>query len=130
MKNYLKHISNDAWFHRLEMIEKAFQQSNTIKAWIYLINNTLFVLQNVKRYLSFNDITGETIEAAIVFEYSIRYLLKCLHHQINRNYVGINSEDIAFVVTVPAIWGDKAKMFMREAAIKVLFKNKFQYKCT
>ena len=27
--------------------------------------------------------------------------------------------DIDFVLTVPAIWGDAAKMFMREAAIQV-----------
>lgn len=28
--------------------------------------------------------------------------------------------DINFVLTVPAIWDDTAKMFMREAAIKVI----------
>lgn len=27
--------------------------------------------------------------------------------------------DLEYVLTVPAIWGDKAKMFMREAAINV-----------
>lgn len=27
--------------------------------------------------------------------------------------------DLEYVLTVPAIWGDKAKMFMREAAIGV-----------
>lgn len=27
--------------------------------------------------------------------------------------------DVDFVLTVPAIWGDAAKMFMREAAVQV-----------
>lgn len=27
--------------------------------------------------------------------------------------------DLEYVLTVPAIWGDKAKMFMREAAVGV-----------
>lgn len=114
---------------RKTMIDIAFKQTNTIKAWMYLVNSTHF-LQNVKRCISFNDITGETIEAAIVFEYSIKYLLRCLHLQINKTFVGIHSEDIAFVLTVPAIWGDKAKMFMREAAMKVLLKNISRYTCT
>ena len=30
------------------------------------------------------------------------------------------ADDIEYVLTVPAIWGDKAKMFMREAASNVI----------
>lgn len=31
----------------------------------------------------------------------------------------VTVDDINFVLTVPAIWDDTAKMFMREAAIRV-----------
>lgn len=31
----------------------------------------------------------------------------------------LDAEDIDFVLTVPAIWGDIGKMFMREAAVQV-----------
>lgn len=58
-----------------------------------------------------------------VFAYSIRYLKNHLLQHILDRYVwgpnGLNINDIAFVLTVPAIWDDTAKMFMREAAIKV-----------
>lgn len=44
------------------------------------------------------------------------HLLKALEH-IQK--VKITVDDIYFVLTVPAIWDDTAKMFMREAAVKV-----------
>ena len=34
--------------------------------------------------------------------------------------VGVNMEDILWVLTVPAIWDDTAKMFMKEAAKLVI----------
>lgn len=42
-----------------------------------------------------------------------------LEELANRLKDEITIEDIDFVVTVPAIWDDTAKMFMREAAEKV-----------
>ena len=39
--------------------------------------------------------------------------------EVGKNYIGTKDDDIDYVLTVPAIWGDKAKMFMREAAVKV-----------
>lgn len=41
--------------------------------------------------------------------------------EIKKSIVGATCSDVEFVLTVPAIWGDKAKMFMREAAIAVCF---------
>ena len=38
----------------------------------------------------------------------------------------VNEKDIRFVVTVPAIWDDGAKQFMREASEKVIFIGKIR----
>lgn len=37
---------------------------------------------------------------------------------VSRNY-DIREDDICYIVTVPAIWSDAAKQFMKEAATKV-----------
>lgn len=62
-----------------------------------------------------------------VFAYSIRYLKdRLLQHLCVDLYEPSHNEqkieDINFVLTVPAIWDDAAKMFMREAAIRVRYK--------
>lgn len=63
------------------------------------------------------DINGRKLEAIKVFAHSIRFLKEHLMEEIKKSIVGATYADIEFVLTVPAIWGDKAKMFMREAAI-------------
>lgn len=54
-----------------------------------------------------------------MFTHSIRFLKDHLMEEIKKSIVGATCSDVEFVLTVPAIWGDKAKMFMREAAIAV-----------
>lgn len=44
------------------------------------------------------------------------HLLKTLENKLANT---ILMDDIQFVLTVPAIWDDTAKMFMREAAVQV-----------
>lgn len=57
----------------------------------------------------------------VVFSYSIRYLKEHLLEKLLTSNLGdkVTVNDIDFVLTVPAIWDDTAKMFMREAAIAV-----------
>jgi len=38
---------------------------------------------------------------------------------LKKQVSGIEQSDVMFVITVPAIWNDASKQFMREAAIKV-----------
>lgn len=61
------------------------------------------------------------MRAIIVFSYSIRYLKEHLLEKLLTSNLGdkVTVDDIDFVLTVPAIWDDTAKMFMREAAIQV-----------
>ena len=47
---------------------------------------------------------------------SIKYLKDHLLKNTRDRLSGLEEEDIQWVLTVPAIWNDAAKQFMREAA--------------
>ncbi|XP_052817995.1 amyloid-beta precursor protein-like [Mya arenaria] len=53
-----------------------------------------------------------------LFEMSIRFLRDHLVNALKKQVDGIKEFDILYVITVPAIWNDGAKQFMREAAVK------------
>lgn len=53
-----------------------------------------------------------------------RYLRKHALETINIHGLEIDEMDIHWVITVPAIWSDGAKQFMREAAHKVTILNR------
>ncbi|XP_062613904.1 heat shock 70 kDa protein 12A-like [Saccostrea cucullata] len=78
---------------------------------------------SVSRHIICKDIKGKTLEAGTVFMHCIKYLKNHLFDEIKKSLVGIPEDDIDFILTVPAIWGDKAKMFMREAALKAGIKK-------
>lgn len=64
---------------------------------------------------------GRKLSAKTVFSLAIRYLKDDLI-KISENRIaggGIENSDIHWVLTVPAIWNDAAKQFMREAAQQV-----------
>lgn len=65
------------------------------------------------------DISGKKMPAIDVFSKTLSYLRKDLLETIRTAKIGVEETDISFVLTVPAIWNDAAKQFMREAAIKV-----------
>lgn len=56
----------------------------------------------------------------LIFTLSIRYLKDHLLEVLRRTLDDkINVDDIDFVLTLPAIWSEITKVFMREAAIQV-----------
>jgi hypothetical protein len=57
--------------------------------------------------------------AMIVFTESLKYLKDHLIKTLEKDSIDIRPQDIHWVITVPAIWTDSAKQFMREAAINV-----------
>ena len=60
------------------------------------------------------------MKAMDVFSISIKHLKDNILEEINKRTASdIYLSDIDFILTVPAIWGDSAKMFMREAAVRV-----------
>lgn len=65
------------------------------------------------------DATGKGLDAMKVFSISIKYITDHLFKSLSDKYLDIEMDDIHFVLTVPAIWDDKAKQFMTEAAVRV-----------
>ncbi|XP_052819950.1 heat shock 70 kDa protein 12A-like [Mya arenaria] len=63
------------------------------------------------------DFCGKKMKAFPLFVMSIKYLKEHLFAAITRQTTGFEETDILYVLTVPAIWDDNAKCFMREAAV-------------
>ena len=66
------------------------------------------------------DENGKDMPAMDVFTAAIRFMKDHLMRTVGHRMHGIVEADIRWVLTVPAIWDDAAKQFMREAAEKVL----------
>lgn len=65
------------------------------------------------------DIRGREIQAVKVFTHAIRYLKDHLLDSQKPKGKIVKNDDILWVLTVPAIWDDTAKLFMRKAAQEV-----------
>ena len=65
------------------------------------------------------DETGKLMDARKVFGAGIKYLKEHVFLIIKRDWPQTQEEDIRFVLTVPAIWNEGAKLFMTEAAKEV-----------
>ncbi|XP_021364052.1 heat shock 70 kDa protein 12A-like [Mizuhopecten yessoensis] len=63
------------------------------------------------------DETGKKLQAMLVISLSIGYMKNHMLTLINKRCIGVEENDIHWVITIPAIWDDSAKQFMREAAI-------------
>ncbi|KAK3605681.1 hypothetical protein CHS0354_013478 [Potamilus streckersoni] len=75
--------------------------------------------EGLKRTSMIEDETGKKCLALNVFALSIKCLKIHLMEMLKKQETGVEEEDIFWVLTVPAIWNDAAKQFMREAAKKV-----------
>lgn len=67
-----------------------------------------------------SDVSGKVkISAKRIITMGVKYLkgeiMKAINQQQNKKVV--NEDDVLFVLTVPAVWDDRAKLLMREAAI-------------
>lgn len=67
------------------------------------------------------DIKGDEMPAIDVFSAAIKYMKDCLLKELNEEDYenAVEADNIRWVLTVPAIWDDTAKLFMRIAAEKV-----------
>ena len=80
----------------------------------------LILFQKFKRGMSLEASNGKTLPAIDVFAFAIRYLKDDVMTECRRKVAGtILDSDILWVLTIPAIWTDAAKQFMREAGKKV-----------
>ena len=65
---------------------------------------------------------GQRVLAYLVFGHALRFFKDTCLRAINESLVGgtaITTEDVQWVITVPAIWRQSAKQFMRYAATEV-----------
>ncbi|XP_053397351.1 heat shock 70 kDa protein 12A-like [Mercenaria mercenaria] len=75
--------------------------------------------EKLDRHLTLEDEMGRSLPAIDVFSLSIQYLLKDMMKVVNSRLSGnVTQSDIRWLLTVPAIWTDGAKQFMREAAVQ------------
>lgn len=66
------------------------------------------------------DISGKELPALYVFAKAIEYMHNHLLNELkDQDGDEIAEENIHWVLTVPAIWDDSAKQFMRDAAKQV-----------
>ena len=77
------------------------------------------IFQHLQRETIIEDETGKPLKAKTVFTHGIRYLKDHAMATIDRQGQSLDEMDIHWVITVPAIWSDAAKQFMREAAMDV-----------
>lgn len=64
------------------------------------------------------DIMFKPVRALLVFSESIRYLKDQFLRKLDNTGLPIDKSEICWVLTVPAIWNDSAKRFMRTAAVE------------
>ena len=77
------------------------------------------MFQELNRKTELADDKGLTMSALTVFTAGIRYLKDHMHGMFIERNIELREDEIHWVLTVPAIWQDNAKQFMREAAVDV-----------
>ena len=65
------------------------------------------------------DDQNQPMRALDVFSASIRYIKDVVWKKLSDAILGLKEGDIHWILTVPAIWGDGAKQFMRIATNEV-----------
>ncbi|CAC5415252.1 unnamed protein product [Mytilus coruscus] len=91
------------------------------KNWFYfrrfkmMLHGSLGIKRDVK-VKTFDS--QKELPAMKIFSVAIKYLKDHLMETLNKRNTGVRRDDIQWVLTVPAIWNDPAKQFMREAAEK------------
>ncbi|XP_052793875.1 heat shock 70 kDa protein 12A-like [Mya arenaria] len=78
----------------------------------------LFDKMTLKRRFMLEDAMGKKMPAMDVFSACIRYLKDHMLTKCQQQLPDTSEDDIRWVLTVPAIWNDTSKQFMREAAQK------------
>jgi hypothetical protein len=88
-----------------------------------LLQGTIFLTsQTPLRKLQLTDIQGKpnrTVLAQDVFSAAIKSLKEDAIGELKKNGTPADVDEIRWVLTVPAIWPEDAKLFMRESAKQV-----------
>ena len=71
--------------------------------------------QQLKKKFMLEDEMGKKMPALDVFAACITYMKNGLLADVKKQLHDIRESEIRWVITVPAIWNDNSKQFMREA---------------
>eukprot|EP00058_Branchiostoma_floridae_P027775 XP_002613266.1 hypothetical protein BRAFLDRAFT_68231 [Branchiostoma floridae] len=84
--------------------------------------STFFTLQTITSDTTLTARNGKRLRAIDVFAHALRFLKdQALDVMRERTDVNFTTDDIQWVLTVPAIWQPSARQFMRDAAYKLLW---------
>lgn len=79
--------------------------------------NCNITFQELAKFTELEDNRGKKFPAIEIFKMAIMCLKSRLLENIKkRGYVTVQESEIRWVITVPAIWSEAAKQYMREAA--------------
>lgn len=105
-----------------ELIYEDCQYFNRFKMMLYRElqsldgNPSQYNKRKITKAMKLKDGKGGTMEAFNVFVSAIAFLKNKLMSSIQSRVPNILPDDVCWVLTIPAIWTDTAKQFMREAA--------------
>lgn len=84
-----------------------------------MCNVCLSCVQVVNREVMIEEAMGKQMKAIVVFSMAIKYLKDQCMSLIRARGLHVRDDDVMWVLSVPAIWEEPAKQFMREAAVMV-----------
>ncbi|XP_033742556.1 heat shock 70 kDa protein 12B-like [Pecten maximus] len=98
---------------------------NLHKGWYYFrrFKMILYQQKELNRTFHIKSLDGKTMSAMKVFSSAIGYLKDHLINTCKLRGADVRMDEIIWELTVPAIWSDPAKQFMREAALEAGIPN-------
>ncbi|XP_051895417.1 heat shock 70 kDa protein 12B-like [Pristis pectinata] len=79
--------------------------------------NVQFALQDLTLETELEAVNGKSMRALHVFAHTLRFFQNQALKELREQFCSdLEEEDVRWVITVPAIWKQPAKQFMREAA--------------
>lgn len=109
-----------------ELIEAEDEENkDEYKKWFYFqhFKMELYRQKRLTMETELEDVEGKSMSAFRLFSESIGYLKQRLMGDVRNTNSKIQDDDIFWILTVPAIWSEPAKRFMREAANKAGIDN-------
>ena len=82
--------------------------------------------QSLKATHTIKDDTGKSIQSIKIFALTLRFLKGHLLNALRMRGRDISTEDIKWLVTVPTMWNDVCKQFVRQAAVQVRHQTPYQ----
>ncbi|KAL3885508.1 hypothetical protein ACJMK2_025561 [Sinanodonta woodiana] len=110
-----------AFGYEAEDLYAELAEAGKHRKWFYFQRFKMLLMDKIglERELKIKDATGKELSAKTVFSMAIKYLKDDLLEECATRVAGIvRPNDIMWILTVPAIWNDSAKQFMREAALE------------